>query len=423
MNGNKEKALRDRFTIGLAVLPAAAGSIVTFMFVFIALAGVLDVVHRRVSLELYKYDRVIVYPAFVFFLVNALSVIRLDFEIHDLTQLVPAALFLLLYFAVKRYRYVGSRNAFLLFIKSIPYGALLLLPWIFYEAIFLEKRMVAGAGNSIPYAMICVMMLPICLMNLLTKDHVQRIFAFVGFVIFAFGLVFSQTRSMYIVAIPNLLIALGYLYFMSAQKIRMLLFSALILISSGIFAFNSSIINDRFSQLVVPFLSLSDGMVIADKSVGHRVSLLKKGLCFAQNRILVGYGISNRHKILTSKETQHSDYFKFCNKNYDVFHYSHFHNGFLTAFIDAGIFGLLATIAMLLAPLVLALTSPKDNIRPLRIAVALCLTSVYTAAGLTNLLFGHDLIDAIFLIFCLFLTLSVEERRGHVYSYSIDMNS
>lgn len=413
VNKGRPTALSKKVTIGFAILPAAAGSIVTFMFVFAALAGLLAVIRKRIPVELTKYDRIIIYPAIAFFIINALSTIRPDFNIHDLTSLVPSLLFLLPYFFIKQYRYVGNEDQFSLFVKAIPYGAFLLLPWMIYQGLYLDSRMVGGAGNAIPFGMICALMAPISLVGSLSKDRAHKLISVFGFIIFTIGLVLSQSRSMYLAVVPNVFIALGYLFYVSKRKLKVTLFSVAIILFSSLFALNSSTIAGRISQLINPLSSLLAGVEIKEESVGHRVALLRKGLCFAQNKIVSGYGISNRREVLTSEEIQAESYFSFCDKSHGVFYYSHFHNGFLTSFIDAGIFGLLATIFMLFAPLTLALVSPKDEIKPCRIVIALCLTSVYIMAGVTNLLFGHDLIDGMFLIFSSFLALSIRTKSNN----------
>lgn len=409
MNKNQLANISKNYTIGIAILPAAAGSVVTFMFVFAALAGAIDVIRKRVSFGLNKYDRIIVYPAFSFFIINALSTVRPDFKIEDLNSLVPALLFLLPYFFIKRYRYAGQGSQFAIFLRAVPFGAFLLLPWLLYDIINPGPRTTGGAGNAIPFGMICALMMPICLMNLSSTKKSSQVLALVGFSIFTVGLTLSQTRIMYIAVIPNILIALGYVFYVSRRKLRVLLLSAIFLVFAGTAFWNSSIVQERFSLLINPVVALLNGAEITDESLGHRVLLFKKGLCFAQNQTLIGYGISNRREVLLSEDVQAESYFKFCEQSHGVFYYSHFHNGFITAFIDAGIFGLIATISMLLAPLTLAVLSPSDGIKPQRIAIALCLTSVYGVSGLTNLLFGHDLIDVIFIIFAVFLALSIGE--------------
>lgn len=410
MKNSQLSSFNKKYTYAIAVLPAAAGSAVTFMFVFAALAGLWNIVQKGITLKLNKYDRIVVYPAFAFFIVNALSIIRFDFEFHDLASLVPSSLFLLLYFFIKRYRYVEQENYFVVFLNAAPFGAFLLLPWVVYEVFYLDMRMAGGAGNAIPFGMICALMIPICLMNLLSKSMFRKSVSMIGFAIFSFGLAFSLSRSMYIAAVPNILIAFGYLIYESREKLKVLIFAMLTLFVLVVLVLSSSTVTGRFLKLVDPFTSILVGTQVQDKSVDHRYGLLKKGVCFAENNILLGYGISNRREVLLSEEIQPSSYFAFCRKIHGVYQYSHFHNGFLTAFIDAGLIGLLVSLAVLFSPLVLAVFSPNDRIKSQRITVALCVTSVYTMAGFTNLLFGHDLIDAIFLIFSGYLALSIEKN-------------
>lgn len=417
-NSDRTAKISSYVTVALATLPAAAGSVVTFIYVAVALLGIASLAQRRFSGKLCLYDKIIIYPSLAFFLVNTFSLVRYDFQLKDLESIVPSLLFLLPFFVIKQFRFTTNENQFSIFLKTVPYGAFLLLPWILYEGLYLGQRMSAGAGNPIPLGMICALMLPICLMNMNSFANKKQflIIAF-GFIVFLSGLILSGSRSMYLAAIPNLIIAASYLVYRSKNKFNISAILLLLLFSIAVFAWNSTIVKERTTRLATSITSILNGSEFAEASTQYRYSMLKKGICYAQNSIIIGYGISNRREILTSDESIDNKYFSFCAQNQDVFYYSHFHNGFLTTFIDAGIFGLISTLVLLFAPITLAMLSPPGGLKSLRICVALCLTSVYFSAGLTNLLFGHDLIDAIFLIFASFLSLSISEKK-QVYQHS-----
>ncbi len=380
----------------------------SFMYAIVALAGMADLVRKRKLPKLTKYDRIIVYPALAFFIVNALSVIRPDFKIADLAFLNHSLMFLLPYFVIRRYRYVSDANEFDVFVKAVPYGAILLLPWLLYQGVYLNQRLEGGAGNPIPFAMICTLMLPICIINLTSEALLKRLLSLFGFAVFAAALVFSQTRSMYIAVIPNILVAVYYLYCHSKHRLKEVVIAALICASLATLIIDKSAVLLRFNLLTNSISSIFTGDPIDGESVQMRVTLLRKGFCLAKERPLVGYGIANRREVLSAEQQPSSGWGGICDTIHSRFFFTHFHNGFVSAYIDAGVFGLLSTLALLFSPLALSIVSPNDGTKRLRISVALCLTSVYVMAGMTNLLFGHDLIDVIFLIFSTFLALSIK---------------
>ena len=82
--------------------------------------------------------------------------------------------------------------------------------------------------------------------------------------------------------------------------------------------------------------------------------------------------------------------------------YSHFHNGFLTAWVEAGIVGVLSLIGVLVVALWAAaktlFATPSENQR-LGAAILSATAIVYAVNGATAILLGHDILDAMFVAF------------------------
>ncbi len=70
--------------------------------------------------------------------------------------------------------------------------------------------------------------------------------------------------------------------------------------------------------------------------------------------------------------------------------YGHLHNDFLNAAVSAGVIGILSYIAILLAPLVAVLATPRDSQFAGRLYMALTLTLSYLVFGLTNVMLGYE---------------------------------
>jgi O-antigen ligase len=97
----------------------------------------------------------------------------------------------------------------------------------------------------------------------------------------------------------------------------------------------------------------------------------------------------------------------------DLVAYSHPHNGFLAALLDAGVTGLAALCLLLSAPVVIAAMAERDDIWRTRMAFALILTVGYIASGMTNILFEHDLMDSAFIVLLVLIAASVPAADGH----------
>ena len=77
-------------------------------------------------------------------------------------------------------------------------------------------------------------------------------------------------------------------------------------------------------------------------------------------------------------------------------HRDHVHNGFLTAGIDAGIFGIAALSLMLATPVIGAWRKEAGPGRDLAIALALLLVSSYVITGSFGIMFNQKALDPIF---------------------------
>lgn len=76
--------------------------------------------------------------------------------------------------------------------------------------------------------------------------------------------------------------------------------------------------------------------------------------------------------------------------------YPHLHNEALTFAVFAGTVGLAAYVALMAAPVVMALRSPRDGQRPVRIAGTTILVLAYALMGLTDTMLAFELHTALF---------------------------
>jgi O-antigen ligase len=78
--------------------------------------------------------------------------------------------------------------------------------------------------------------------------------------------------------------------------------------------------------------------------------------------------------------------------------YSHYHDVFLTYAVRDGMLGVLVVLAMVLAPLVLAARFARDEVGTYGLAFLAGMEIAFLLSGAIGIMFGHDILDALFMI-------------------------
>lgn len=82
--------------------------------------------------------------------------------------------------------------------------------------------------------------------------------------------------------------------------------------------------------------------------------------------------------------------------------FSHFHNGFLTALVEAGILGAVTLAAIFVVAARNAakvLRTSTDAIERFGATLIVIVVITYLTAGMTGILVGHDILDSVLMIF------------------------
>lgn len=400
-------ALNVLFAIGYASLAGVGGSVITVLLTISIIGGFLLFLMRRTSISnLLPTDWLIIGPTIIYFAVMAGSLIHPEFEWIDLKAIIQPLLIGLFIFAVMRYRTVKGTDYFEVFLKYAPYCGILVIPWIFYQLLFEDVRMTGGAGNAIPFAMICAIFIPLSLLSMRGSKGMQRIISVVGAIALIVALLLSQTRSMYLALFINFSIIFIYFLIHSRHRRNVAIVGILLTVLAGGIVSTSSTLVERGRTIFDVGHSFITQSRVTDGAVRQRIALYQRGWCLLQERPLQGYGIAKRKELLKQGRGEAlAAGGVVCASRHREF--THFHNGLLTSGIDAGLPGILSAFILLISPLGFAFFSPGDSNKSKRMVFAFVVVTTYSIAGMSNLLFGHDLIDALFLICCLFLVLSV----------------
>jgi O-antigen ligase len=130
-----------------------------------------------------------------------------------------------------------------------------------------------------------------------------------------------------------------------------------------------------------------------DSSLGRRAELWEIGLSAVRESPIVGHGPQSTRVLI------HDGFEKI---GLDDVFYSHFHNGFLNAWVEAGILGVLALAAIFVTAAWLAtstLAATTDADARLGAVMLIVLVTNYVVNGLAGILVGHDIQDAMLMAF------------------------
>jgi O-antigen ligase len=145
-------------------------------------------------------------------------------------------------------------------------------------------------------------------------------------------------------------------------------------------------------------------------SLGLRVMMWQAGTEMIAEKPLFGYGPGN----VKEKIREATDGRGIANVSF-----SHFHNAVINELVRAGLFGLVALIAMFLVPLYYVYSAPHDEYRSWSLAMIAGMQTTYLLSGMTGIMIGHDILDAVFIVttaLCLFLVRpagSISEVGAH----------
>jgi O-antigen ligase len=257
---------------------------------------------------------------------------------------------------------------------------------------WLGIRAKGGAGNAIVFATVASLAVMMCLAGALSgiekRWKLLAGAALAGFV----AIVYSGTRiiwlAMLVAGIVVLLI--NRRRFTSANLTRLLLIAGAACLAVAAIGF--PIIMDRADFL------FSDWTALTTKgdyttALGLRVALWEIGLRAFREMPLFGHGIAASQDLM---KQGFRDQFGM------EAGFSHYHNGLLTALVQAGLVGALALASVFIvatrnaAKVLRASADPLEWFGATMIVVTVI---IYLIGGLTGIVVGHDILDSVLMVF------------------------
>jgi O-antigen ligase len=156
----------------------------------------------------------------------------------------------------------------------------------------------------------------------------------------------------------------------------------------------------RMARLPGIFYSLLSGDFVRDRTAESRLDLYQAGWkAFSQSPI-IGHGWAR----IMAAATPYL-------KNEQLAELPQLHNDFLDFAVAGGIIGIACYVVLLAAPVVLALLSPRDSQRRLRLYGCTVLSIAYFFDGLTDLMFGFEFHTALYVCILAILLAYCRDRE------------
>ncbi|MGI2035253.1 O-antigen ligase family protein [Rhizobium panacihumi] len=369
-----------------------AGSIITILLGMSMVWALISLALKRFPARFQRSDLYIIGPAWLYATVILLAAaVNYDPATAEklLSRFVALLPFIFFPLVLARLR-VGSTSALIdAFLVGAALCGILALPLAFVQVEFFDMRASGGIGNALPFSMVCSMLASVSLLNTLSPRPRRQALGWAGFIAGILCVLLSQSRGV----LPIPAIAVVMLFVLFPHKLRrfynwkgvaLLVVAAIVVLGMGLKH------SDRLIEMLGYFANDSG----ADESYTARIELWKyAGGLFVENPWL-GYGVQNRQEFIT-----------------DIgYSFTHFHNGFITVTFDAGLAGLIATLLLLVSPLLCVVRNPTTVARRKRLFMALLVLFGYAIAGSTNILFFQDIYDSIFLWFALIVAMPLSQK-------------
>ena len=288
------------------------------------------------------------------------------------------------------------------------FSALLAFPVAAYQVFWMGVRAEGGSGNPGVFAVLVLVMGSIGALNITASGGRRFWLGYLSWLAMVFCVTLSGMRGIWI-AIPvvTAIVLWASVRCLSGATIRRVVLAAAASVAIGV-GLTGGMIWDRVAELSADIAHITEEGNF-DSSTGRRLLMYDAAWSAIMEAPWSGYGIYERMDAVQAQVPA---------ERLHLVMYSHPHNGFLAALLDAGVSGLVALLFLLAAPVVIAAMADRDEAWGTRMAAALILTVGYVASGMTNILFEHDLMDSAFITILSLIAASSSLRNSKVGSQS-----
>ncbi|WP_306048679.1 O-antigen ligase family protein [Oceaniradius stylonematis] len=278
-----------------------------------------------------------------------------------------------------------------------------LVQWGLSSWAIISFRASGAPGNPGPFATTSAILLAVCLLAALRQDRTRRPLFVAACFCAAFALIMSGMRTLY-----TALFVLPVVMFVFWPEARLRLLNqrsiwVVTALAIALVSVSSLIIASRLGHLF-SMANLSGLSPTAANSLGERIALWYCAADAFREAPFFGLGradalalMGNCTNMLVGKPLQ----------------YSHFHNALATAAALGGIVEISAIGTLLVVPVYWCWRRRLDPDARYGIVLTLSMLTIYGLNGVTNLMLGHDIHDALFVhIMTVALVLMAAREQG-----------
>lgn len=382
----------------MGALPTMAGSAISFLLGAFFAWGLASLLLGRFPFRLTRLDRALAWTFTVFAGLVLLTALLGENRWSVPRQTYWLLPFLSIWVVVPRLRASRGIDYLGLYIAGAAVGAVGGLAVGLVQVLVFDLRPEGGAGNAAVYAIMSLCLAAIAGLGIANPDRRLRLLAAAGVAAGLVAVVLSLTRGVAVVAVLVMVLLLVYAPQIWRQRSTRLAGLALAFAGAAALYGASDLISMRVAQTVEEF-----ALVIAGESsanVGERLRLWEAGWQAVAESPIWGHGIQNRMTTVARFLIE---------DGHPVRNFTHAHNAFITFAVDGGLVVLAALVAVLAAPVAVAWRALRDENHRRRLFLALQVSVIYAACGMTQIMFKHDIMDAFFVFAAILVAVSVPD--------------
>jgi len=360
------------------------GSVMTIAVIVGGIGGILEILKGMMPLSRDRFMRYATVPIYLYcasYLV-ALAVNPMpDWEVA--APVLPLLLFPFLYSSWCLSKKETIARSVVSASMIACYGALVLAIIQFHG---FGMRAEGSAGNAIVFATVTAIAATVSLAGAFIREGRAAVPLFGAFCAGSIAVLYSGSRTTWLALFLSTAAVL-WIYRERRHAWGSAVAVSCAALAVGVIAFaGAQVIPSRVEALVRDWQQISDHGDY-NSSLGRRAELWEIGLAAVREKPILGHGPQSTKPLIRDG---------FQKIGLPVF-YSHLHNGFLNAWVEAGIVGMLSLVAIFVVAAWLAIrtlvTTAAAEAR-LGAVMLIALVTTYVVNGQVGILIGHDILDA-----------------------------
>ncbi|TPN41035.1 O-antigen ligase family protein [Mesorhizobium sp. B2-3-3] len=393
------------FSIICFFFPPVLGSVVSFVFNGGGLWSVLLIALKKRRFNIDRAMMALTIAIYAYCAANVMASIVNNTIVRDAPRLIPLVTFLFFPLSYSTWSITQKTTLVRIIMLSSMAACFVALLLAITQQYGLGIRAKGGAGNAIVFAEVLCLAVMVCVAGALSGIERHRVAFVCAALCGTIAIIYSGTRIIWLVlliaGIAVLLINQRRLRGRNAVSLLLLLLAIGIVITAV--GFQTIWGRVEFLRSDWEALAIHGDYTTA---LGLRVALWDIGLKAFREMPLFGHGVGATQLLIKQG---------FQNQFGMDAGFNHFHNGFLTALVQAGILGAVTLAAIFIVAArnaALVLRNSADPIERFGATMIVIVVITYLIAGMTGILIGHDILDSVLMVFLVSGTYLASGRRA-----------